>query len=136
MKLLRLAVCAAVPWCAAALAAPGSTPSAADAEHHLKNMSVTLTRERPYRFVLAYHGPTTPFRGLLCYGFAGYNETCTDPHLDWLTPATEIPLYAPGGVPRDLLEGYVMVVRYPSLSPRTFRYALERPSVPQPEDGP
>lgn len=44
--------------------------------------------------------------------------------LDWLTPATGIRLHAPGGVPRDLLEGYVMLVRYPALSEDTFRYLL------------
>lgn len=90
----------------------------------LSRMTMSLTRSHPYRFVLAYRGRTMPFRGHLCYWFAGYNETCLDPQLEWLTPATEIELYAPGGVPRDLLAGYVMLVRYPALSERIYPYRL------------
>ena len=93
-------------------------------DENLARMEMRLTHREPYLFVLAYRGPTMPFRGLLCYYFAGYNETCLDPHVEWLTPATEIELFAPGGVPRDLLQGYMMLVRYPALSQRTFRYAL------------
>lgn len=91
----------------------------------LATMTLSLTASRPYRFVLSYHGGVTPFHGRVCYWFAGYNETCMDPKLAWLTPATRIELYAPGGVPRDLLEGYLMLVRYPAVSERTFRYLLE-----------
>lgn len=87
-------------------------------------MHLTLSRTQPYRFQLHYRGPTMAFRGLLCYGFAGYNETCMDPKLRWLTPATTIELYAPGGVPRDLLDGYTLEVRYPAYSDRVFRYHL------------
>ena len=106
----------------AAAAAHGAADTTVD--DHLATMTLSLTDRQPYRFVLAYHGPNVPYRGMLCYHFAGYNETCLDPNLDWLTPATTIELYAPGGVPRELLEGYMMLVRYPSLSERMFRYAL------------
>jgi hypothetical protein len=105
----------------------GFSEQAREAGDALAGMRVTLTTHQPYRFVLAYRGATRPFRGLICYGFAGYNETCMDPHLEWLTPATEIELYAPGGVPRDLLEGYVLEVRYPAISDETFRYVPEIP---------
>ncbi|MEQ8858372.1 MAG: hypothetical protein RIC56_06975 [Pseudomonadales bacterium] len=117
---------AALPLVSAVAAA--APDPATTGQHPLAAMTMTLTPEQPYRFVLAYHGPTMEFRGFLCYGFAGYNETCLKPRLDWLTPASEIELYAPGGVPRDLLEGYVMLVRFPDLSERTFRYRLREPT--------
>lgn len=110
--------------CQTAAAAVSGPPEPGPAAGSLGAMTLSLTHTRPYQFVLAYHGSIVPFRGPVCYHFAGYNETCTDPHLEWLTPATEIVLYAPGGVPRDLLEGYVMLVRFPAVSARTFRYAL------------
>lgn len=111
-RLLLLACCAApMGW-------------AAEVDSHLAGMSLSLTEAQPYRFVLAYHGPVVPFRGSVCYHFAGYNETCLTPKLRWLTPATELALYAPGGVPRDLLPGYTLLVRFPALSPRTFQYRL------------
>ena len=110
-------------WCLDA-SAPPQAPAGLDA--HLAAMKMRLTDEEPYRFVLRYRGPRVPFRGPLCYHFAGYNETCLDPRTEWLTPATEIELHAPGGVPRDLLAGYTMLVRYPALSERTFRYDLAR----------
>jgi hypothetical protein len=97
-------------------------PRAADA---LARFDLSLGTERPYRFRLHYRGSTMPFRGPVCYAFAGYNETCRDPDIDWLTPASVIDLWAPGGVPRELLEGYVMLVRFPALSERRYRYALE-----------
>jgi hypothetical protein len=105
---------------------PPTRPAVDDATgvDALTLVRLTLGREQPYRYTLAYRGRLLPFRGHICYGFVGYNETCIDPGIEWLTPATEIELYAPGGVPRDLLEGYVMEVRYPALSPRTYRYAL------------
>lgn len=105
-------------------AVPQPDPEAAQA---LARMEVTLTTTRPYHFVLAYQGPRKPFRGPLCYWFAGYNETCMNPKLDWLTPATEITLHAPGGVPRDLLQGYTLLVRYPAMSERVYRYDLPAP---------
>ena len=118
-------LCAEIPaGMAAALPPPG-------AETNLEQMTLALSREKPYRFRLHYHGPNMPFRGPLCYGFAGYNETCFDLELDWLTPATTIDLHAPGGVPRDFLQGYTMLVRYPAMAERTYRYALER-DVPAP----
>ncbi|HEX7037392.1 MAG TPA: hypothetical protein VF210_16595 [Pseudomonadales bacterium] len=115
---------------AAALSLAAAPPSADGAlDEHLAAMQVELTDRQPYRFVLRYRGPNTPFRGMVCYHFAGYNETCLDPGIDWLTPATRIELYAPGGVPRDLLEGYMLLVRFPALSERTFRYPPTRPSA-------
>jgi hypothetical protein len=105
-----------------AQAPPGNPDTAAD--DHLEHMRLTLSDGKPYRFELHYRGPTMPFHGPLCYAFAGYNETCTRPRVEWLTPATAIELWAPGGVPRELLLGYVMTVRYPALSQRTFRYQL------------
>ncbi len=102
---------------------PGQAPPADAA--NLTEFSLTLGTEAPYRFQLHYHGPRMPFRGPVCYGFAGYNETCRDAGIRWLTPATAIELWAPGGVPRDLLEGYVMLVRFPALSERRYRFALE-----------
>lgn len=91
----------------------------------LNRFRLTLGTAAPYRFRLHYHGPTMPFRGPVCYAFAGYNETCRDPHIRWLTPATVIDLWAPGGVPRDLLEGYTILVRFPALSERGYRFTLE-----------
>jgi hypothetical protein len=98
------------------------------ADDALAQVQLRLGHEKPYRYVLAYRGPLLPFRGPVCYAFAGYNETCVDLRIDWLTPATDIELYAPGGVPRELLTAYVMEVRYPALSERTFRYALSEPT--------
>jgi len=109
------------PWpAAAAMPAPPAQAAA-----NLARMTLTLSRQEPYHFRLRYRGPTMPFRGPLCYGFAGYNETCFELDLDWLTPVTTIDLHAPGGVPRDLLTGYMMLVRYPAMADRTYRYALE-----------
>jgi hypothetical protein len=117
----RLAAAALV--LAATMATAGV--AVAEVDHDpLNRVCLSLGNDKPYRYTLAYRGPLQPFRGHICYSFAGYNETCVDPHLAWLTPATEITLYAPGGVPRDLLEGYVMLVRYPALSERTYRYTL------------
>ena len=110
---------------------PGAQPG--DTGTRLTDFRLTLGTEPPYRFRLHYRGPTTPFRGPVCYAFAGYNETCRDPNIQWLTPATVIDLWAPGGVPRELLEGYVMLVRFPALSERRYRFALE-PWPPRPTD--
>ncbi|MEQ8484539.1 MAG: hypothetical protein RIB46_09265 [Pseudomonadales bacterium] len=120
----------AAVWAAAEPGRPAPLPptrpvvDAATGVDSLTLVRLTLGREQPYRYTLTYRGRLLPFRGHICYGFAGYNETCIDPGIEWLTPATKIELYAPGGVPRDLLEGYVMEVRYPVLSARTYRYAL------------
>ena len=99
-------------------------PPVADADAELAAMTLTLTNTQPPMFVLSFSGQPRAFTGLICYWFAGYNETCMDPKLEWLTPATEIALHAPGGVPRDLLRGYVLLARYPSMSEATFRYEL------------
>jgi len=120
-RTLLLSLLLTCPWPAAGM--PEPPPGAAA---NLARMTLTLSEEKPYRFRLHYRGPTMPFRGPLCYGFAGYNETCFDLELNWLTPATTIDLHAPGGVPRDLLSGYMMLVRYPALADRTYRYALEQ----------
>jgi hypothetical protein len=122
MTALAAAVAAASLWTAA-----GSPRAAGALDDYLAAMQVRLADRAPYQFVLRYDGPTVPFRGPVCYHFAGYNETCLDPHLEWLTPATAIALHAPGGVPRDLLEGYMLLVRFPALSDRTFRYPPARP---------
>jgi hypothetical protein len=106
---------------------PPMPPHAEGADAALRQVRLHLGHEKPYRYVLAYRGPLLPFRGPVCYSFAGYNETCINPRIDWLTPATDIELYAPGGVPRELLTAYVMEVRYPALSERTFRYGLAEP---------
>jgi len=116
--------------CSSTMAATMPAPPPG-AEANLERMTLALSREKPYRFRLHYRGPTMPFRGPLCYGFAGYNETCFELELDWLTPATTIDLHAPGGVPRDLLAGYMMLVRYPAMAERTYRYALDH-DVPAP----
>jgi len=115
--LLTVLLCSSGPAAAMPAPPPGATVN-------LERMTLTLSGEKPFRFRLHYRGPTMPFRGPLCYGFAGYNETCFDLELDWLTPATRIDLHAPGGVPRDLLQGYMMLVRYPAMADRTYRYAL------------
>ena len=91
----------------------------------LARFPLTLCSARPYRFRLHYHGSRMPFRGPVCYAFAGYNETCRDPPIRWLTPATVIELWAPGGVPRDLLTGYTMLVRFPALSERQYHFVPE-----------
>lgn len=107
---------------------PGdSAPAAPDAAEaaQLARFTLTLGSARPYRFRLHYHGSRMPFRGPVCYAFAGYNETCRDPAIRWLTPATVIELWAPGGVPRDLLTGYTMLVRFPALSERQYRFVPE-----------
>jgi hypothetical protein len=110
---------------ATALLLAGVAASAAvpDLDSYLASMSLTLSAGDPTEFVLRYNGPIVEFRGQVCYSFAGYNETCAQPRLEWLTPATEIRLYAPGGVPYDLLAGYVMLARFPALSDRQFAYA-------------
>lgn len=123
MTVLVATLAAASLWLAAA---PAS--ESADLDRHLAAMDVELTEQPPYRFVLRYRGRHVPFRGLVCYHFAGYNETCLDPRIDWLTRATAIELYAPGGVPHDLLEGYMLRVRFPGLSERTFVYPPARRS--------
>lgn len=71
-----------------------------------------------------FHGPITEFFGPLCYHFAGYNETCLPAKKRWLTPATSIELIAPGQVPLELLQGYILLVRFPWLSDELYRYPL------------
>lgn len=79
-----------------------------------------LTSRTPPVFRLFYSGPITRLSGPLCYSFAGYSETCTDLSEPWLTPAAAIELYAPGGVPMDLLAGYRLLVRFPHWTEETF----------------
>lgn len=106
-------------------AAPPLPPRmASDVEFDSLSLRLNVSAEQAPVFVLSYVGKRVEFVGLLCYWFAGYNETCMDPKLDWLTPATEIALYAPGGVPAELLSSYVMLVRFPSMSEATFRYEV------------
>lgn len=94
----------------------------ASADNPLKHMQVALC-DGP-TFVLSYSGPIVEFSGELCYGFAGYNETCLRPKLEWLTPATQIELIAPGQVPEELLKGYTLLVRFPALSETQYRYPV------------
>ena len=91
---------------------------------NLESMQLQLST-RPTEFHLSYSGAPLEFHGLLCYSFGGYNETCIDPKVEWLTPATVIRLPAPGGVPSEFLRGYVALVRYPELSDVVFRYPAE-----------
>lgn len=72
----------------------------------------------------SFHGSITETFGPLCYHFAGYNETCLPPQQRWLTPATTIELIAPGQVPVELLQGYILLVRFPWLSEDVYRYPL------------
>ncbi len=105
----------------------GASPLPGDQESidtNLARMTLSLTSTRPPEFLLRYEGRNLPFRGLLCYHFGGYNETCIEPRIEWLTPATRIHLPAPGGVPREFLTGYVALVRYPMLSDALFRYPM------------
>ena len=90
----------------------------------LHSMTASLRRTAPARFVLNYQGPVVKPFGPLCYRFAGYNETCRSLPDGWLTPATEVALYAPGGVPLDLLDGYQLLVRFPYWSETVFQPTL------------
>ncbi len=72
----------------------------------------------------SFHGPITESYGPLCYHFAGYNETCLPAQQRWLTPATTIELIAPGQVPVELLQGYILLVRFPWRSDEVYRYPL------------
>ena len=78
----------------------------------------------PPGFVLRYRGPLREIRGPICYRFAGYNEVCLWPRLQWLTPATELRLPAPGGVPGELLKGYEVLLRLPRFDERTYRVGV------------
>jgi hypothetical protein len=101
-----------------------AAPPLTGADAQLAAMTLTLTNSQPPAFVLSYSGQPQAFTGLICYWFLGYNETCMDPKLQWLTRATRISLHAPGGVPRELLSGYVLLAKYPSMSETTFRYEV------------
>ena len=90
----------------------------------LRAMTATLQTTAPPRFVLHYQGPVTKPFGPLCYRFAGYNETCRSLPEGWLTPATAVELYAPGGVPLDLLSGYQLVIRFPYWTDAVFKPTL------------
>lgn len=81
------------------------------------------TQTQPH-IELSFHGPITETFGPLCYHFAGYNETCLPTQQRWLTPATTIKLIAPGQVPVELLQGYILLVRFPWRSDEVYRYPL------------
>lgn len=85
---------------------------------------LTLDPKHPPRFLLRYSGPVAAFRGALCYRFAGYTETCFNPHLQWLTPTTTLTFYAPGGVPVELLRGYRLEVTAPRMFRGQFSYYI------------
>ena len=97
-----------------------------EVDANLARSAATLCQQKSAFFLLEYRGKLQSFRGQLCYGIAGYNETCMDPKLEWLTPATKIRLLAPGQVPLEFLRGYTLLVRYPRLSPTTFSYPISR----------
>lgn len=81
----------------------------------------TTRQKHPY-IEFSFHGPITEVVGPLCYHFAGYNETCLPAQRRWLTPATTIELIAPGQVPVELLQGYILLVRFPWQSDELYRY--------------
>jgi hypothetical protein len=81
----------------------------------------TTRQKHPY-IEFSFHGPITELIGPLCYHFAGYNETCLPTQRRWLTPATTIELIAPGQVPVELLQGYILLVRFPWQSDELYRY--------------
>ncbi len=103
-------------------AGPQRTLATAEVEQAFASSQLALDHGAPPRFLLHYRGPVSAFRGKLCYRFAGYTETCFDPKLQWLTPATTLTFYAPGGVPLDLLSGYRLEVRAPDMFRGRFSY--------------
>ena len=92
----------------------------------LAAMTVFVTASDPAEFLLRYYGEPIEFHGLLCYAFGGYNETCVNPRVIWLTRASRIRLPAPGGVPREFFPGYTALIRYPAMSTRQFRYPVRQ----------
>ena len=97
---------------------PAPSPEVLEA---LRTLTTTLQTTAPPRFVLHYRGPVTQPFGPLCYRFAGYNETCRSVPDGWLTPAMTLELYAPGGVPLDLLIGYQLELRFPYWTEEVFK---------------
>ena len=93
-----------------------------DIDARLASMTVDLEKADPPRFVLRYPAERFPVQGPLCYRFHGYNETCLDLDIGRLSRATPIELYAPGGVPLELLDGYVLIVRFPAMTETEFRF--------------
>ncbi|MGI9327460.1 MAG: hypothetical protein ACR2PZ_19735 [Pseudomonadales bacterium] len=87
--------------------------------------ALTLDPQHPPRFLLHYSGPVAAFRGILCYRFAGYSETCFKPKLQWLTPSTTLTFYAPGGVPVELLRAYRLEVTAPGMFHGQFSYDVD-----------
>ena len=102
------------------------TEQAGILDARLAAMSVLVTGSDPAEFVLRYHSEPIEFHGLLCYAFGGYNETCVNPRVLWLTRASRIRLPAPGGVPREFFPGYTALIRYPAMSTRQFRYPVRK----------
>lgn len=94
----------------------------------LRAIDVELESDAPARYRLHYRGPLARPFGPLCYRFAGYNETCTRLPEPWLTPASRIELFAPGGVPLDLLDGYQLLLRFPYWTEETFVPRHQHPS--------
>lgn len=118
-------------WVASTLAATpllaAATPPADNGggvDGALASMQLGLSGTQPPHFTLAYAGEPMEFHGLLCYAFGGYNETCIDPQVQWLTPASRLVLPAPGGVPREFLLAYTAQVRFPAMSERLFSYPM------------
>ena len=106
---LLQAVIVALP--AQATGSTPTTPPRTDAPAAQPLWSATYCTQPQSSVEIAYHGPLRPYRGVICYGFAGYSETCFNPQSDWLTPASRFKLPGPGQVPADVLAGYTLLLR-------------------------
>ncbi|MEM6708108.1 MAG: hypothetical protein AAF648_04925 [Pseudomonadota bacterium] len=115
-------------------APPRHTPEPAVTQA-LSESSVRLNRGPSPSFTLLYRGPLAQFVGPLCYRIAGYTETCVRLPNQWLTPATDIELNAPGGVPLDLLDGYRLEIRFPRWGDRVYRPTPVTDRAKTPNDG-
>ncbi|MEM1433821.1 MAG: hypothetical protein AAGG11_07205 [Pseudomonadota bacterium] len=131
-----LVCCAILPVPGIGAGVPGMPePPSTEVLAALRALRVELVPTPPAPiFKLRYAGPITRPFGPLCYGFAGYSETCIRLSEPWLTPAAVVELYAPGGVPLDLLAGYQLRVRFPSWTKKVFMPEHIQPSqsVPSP----
>lgn len=122
-----LLLCIALPALAQSTAVSPQGYVSEAVQQAFADSTLTLDEREPPRFLLHYRGPVTAFRGELCYGFAGYNETCLRPSFKWLTPATSIALYAPANVPVELLYGYRLEVAAPRMFPQTMHFRVSAP---------
>ncbi len=98
--------------------APIASAAAIDTESKVTTVThwqANYCTDPPVTIVLDYKGPLREYRGRLCYGFAGYSETCFIPESRWLTPASRWRLPGPGQIPLDLLSGYTLLIRLPEV---------------------